>query len=75
MVVYVNDIVLIGNDEQEISNTKAYLQNHLYTKDLGKHALMSPTECHIFHDPLRVYFTYNLNHDSPPSILHDVSSL
>ena len=34
LAIYVDDILLTGNDEAAISFTKAYLQTHFATRDL-----------------------------------------
>jgi Reverse transcriptase (RNA-dependent DNA polymerase) len=34
--VYVNDIIITGNNEKEIKNVKDYLKNEFDIKDLGK---------------------------------------
>ena len=36
LVVYVDDIVITGNDALGISSLKTFLQSQLYTKDLGQ---------------------------------------
>jgi len=36
LVVYVDDIVLIGNDNHDISHIKQHICHHFQTKDLGK---------------------------------------
>ena len=36
ILVYVDDMVLTGNDETEIKNVKIFLNNQFYMKDLGK---------------------------------------
>lgn len=36
LVVYVDDIVIIGNDQERISQLKEHLCSHFQTKDLGK---------------------------------------
>ena len=35
MIVYVDDIVITGDDTKEINSLKKYLQKHFQTKDLG----------------------------------------
>ena len=34
LVVYVNDIVIIGSDTTDISSLKSFLHGHFHTKDL-----------------------------------------
>jgi Reverse transcriptase (RNA-dependent DNA polymerase) len=34
--VYVNDIIITGNNKKEIKNVKDYLKNEFDIKDLGK---------------------------------------
>ena len=36
MIVYVDDIVIIGNDHDGIRKLKQHLFSHFQTKDLGK---------------------------------------
>ncbi|XP_070006743.1 uncharacterized protein [Nicotiana sylvestris] len=36
LVVYVDDIVIIGNDQDDITNLKKHLFQHFQTKDLGR---------------------------------------
>ena len=36
LVVYVNDIVITGNDQDGITNLKQHLFKHFQTKDLGR---------------------------------------
>ena len=36
LIVYVDDIIIIGDDKQDIDDLKGYLQNSFRTKDLGK---------------------------------------
>ena len=36
MVVYVNDIVITGNDQDGITDLKQHLFKHFWTKDLGR---------------------------------------
>ena len=36
LIVYVDDIVIIGNDQDGIRKLKQHLFNHFQTKDLGK---------------------------------------
>ena len=36
LIVYVDDIIIIGDDKQSIDDLKRYLQNSFQTKDLGK---------------------------------------
>ena len=36
LIVYVEDIVITGNDQNDIQSLKQYLFNHFQTKDLGK---------------------------------------
>ena len=36
LIVYVDDIIIIGDDKQGINNLKRYLQNSFRTKDLRK---------------------------------------
>ena len=36
LVVYVDDIVITGNDQDGITNLKQHLFKHFQTKDLGK---------------------------------------
>ena len=36
LIVYVNDIVIIGNDQDGIQKLKQHLFSHFQTKDLGK---------------------------------------
>ena len=36
LVVYVDDIIITGNDNIGIDRLKTYLQDHFQTKDLGK---------------------------------------
>ena len=35
MIVYVDDIVIIGSDSKDISSLKSFLQSQFHTKDLG----------------------------------------
>ena len=37
LIVYVDDIIIIGDDKKGINDLKRYLQNTLRTTDLGKH--------------------------------------
>ena len=36
LIVYVDDIVIMGNDQDGIQRLKQHLFNHFQTKDLGK---------------------------------------
>ena len=36
LIVYVDDIIITGDDKQGIDDLKIYLQNSIRTKDLGK---------------------------------------
>ena len=36
LIVYVDDIIITGDDKQGINDLKRYLQNSFRTKDLGK---------------------------------------
>ena len=36
LIVYVDDIIITGDDKQGIDDLKRYLQNSVRTKDLGK---------------------------------------
>ena len=36
LIVYVNDIIIIGDDQKGIDELKTFLQNTYQTKDLGK---------------------------------------
>ena len=36
LIVYVDDIIITGDDKQSIDDLKIYLQNSIRTKDLGK---------------------------------------
>ena len=36
LIVYVDDIIIIGDDKKGIDDLKRYLQNSFRTKDLGK---------------------------------------
>ena len=36
LIVYVDDIIITGDDKQGIDDLKRYLQNSFRTKDLGK---------------------------------------
>ena len=36
LIVYVDDIIIIGNDQDSIRKLKQYLFSHFQTKDLGK---------------------------------------
>lgn len=36
LVVYVDDIVITGNDQEGITNLKQHLFQHFHTKDLGR---------------------------------------
>ena len=36
LIVYVDDIIVTGDDKQGIDDLKRYLQNSFRTKDLGK---------------------------------------
>ena len=36
LIVYVDDIIITGDDKQDIDDLKRYLQNSFRTKDLGK---------------------------------------
>ena len=35
LVVYVDDIILIGNDEAEVASIKVYLRQHFVMRDLS----------------------------------------
>ena len=35
LIVYVNDIVIIGSDSKGISSLKSFVQSQFHTKDLG----------------------------------------
>ena len=48
LVVYVNDILLIGNNTVRISETKEYLRKHFVTKDKDRPKYL-----------LRIEFAYN----------------
>ena len=37
LIVYVDDIIIIGDDKKGINDLKRYLQNTFQTTDLGKH--------------------------------------
>ena len=36
LIVYVDDIVIMGNDQDDIQRPKQHLFNYFQTKDLGK---------------------------------------
>ena len=36
LIVYVDDIIITGDDKQGLDDLKRYLQNSFRTKDLGK---------------------------------------
>ena len=36
LIVYVDDIIITGDDKQGLDDSKRYLQNSFRTKDLGK---------------------------------------
>ena len=36
LIVYVDDIIITGDDKQRINDLKRYIQNSFRTKDLGK---------------------------------------
>jgi hypothetical protein len=55
LVLYVDDILLIGNDMQMLNSAKEYLNNNFLMKDMGKAAYVLGSK--IYRDTSRLLFS------------------
>lgn len=70
LVIYVDDIILVGNDLENIKQTKRMLRNHFEMKDLGKQSYFLRIE--VVHSKKEIY---TCQEKYVLDILNDISML